>query len=60
MDVPWALFKVNTDGSNLSKIVEENTAGPAITADGQHVLFTHAEGPGLYIVPLAGGEQGFG
>ena len=55
MATPWALFKVNADGSNLTKIVDENTAGPAITADGQHVLFALAEGPGLYVVPLAGG-----
>ena len=55
MDAPWALFKVNTDGSNLVKIVEDNTAGPAITADGQHVIFTPARGPGLYVVPLGGG-----
>jgi hypothetical protein len=37
-----ALFKVNTDGSNLVKIVEDKTAGPAITADGQHVLSARA------------------
>jgi hypothetical protein len=55
MNAPWALFKVNMDGSNFVKIVPDNTAGPAITPDGEHVLFTPARGPGLYVVPLAGG-----
>ena len=49
-----ALFKVDIDGSNLVKLVDSNAAGPALTPDG-HVLFTPASGPGLFVVPLAGG-----
>ena len=55
MSAPSALFKVNMDGSSLVKLVEENTASPAIMGDGQHVLFTPSQGPGLYVVPLGGG-----
>jgi Tol biopolymer transport system component len=55
MSASHALNKVNSDGSNLVKLVDENAASPAIMGDGQHVLFTPSEGPGLFVVPLAGG-----
>jgi dipeptidyl aminopeptidase/acylaminoacyl peptidase len=50
----YPLRRVNVDGSGLTTLVPSNGAGPAVTPDGQTVIFSPF-GPGILSVPLAGG-----
>jgi Tol biopolymer transport system component len=53
------LYRVNSDGSGLLPLVEQNAAIPAISPDGQTVFFApytpYDRGPGLMSVALSGG-----
>lgn len=49
-----SMYRVNSDGTGLMKLVERDAYVGAITADKKTVLFS-ASSPGLYSVPLAGG-----
>ena len=46
---------MNADGTGLTKLVDRDAGGPAITRDGKTVLFSPYGSPGLYSVPLDGG-----
>jgi Tol biopolymer transport system component len=50
---PFSLYRTNRDGSSTTELVKVAN-GPAVTKDNQ-VLFSR-DGPGLYSVPLMGGE----
>jgi Tol biopolymer transport system component len=48
------LFRINSDGSGLTKLMEQYGCGPAVTRDGRTVLYS-SHGPGLFSIPVQGG-----
>jgi eukaryotic-like serine/threonine-protein kinase len=48
------MYRVNSDGTGLVKLVERDAYVAAITPDGKTVLFSPS-GPGLYSIPISGG-----
>jgi serine/threonine protein kinase/Tol biopolymer transport system component len=52
-EVGQPLYRINSDGTGLTKLVERNAYAPAIAPDGS-VLFS-TNGPGVFRLPLQGG-----
>jgi len=50
----YPLYRINADGTGRMTLVPHDAAGPAVTPDGQTVIFSSL-GPGILTVPLAGG-----
>jgi len=51
------LFRVNVDGSDITRLAEGSASRPLLTPDGTTVLYARSSGdvPGLWAIPLAGG-----
>jgi Tol biopolymer transport system component len=54
---PYSLWRVQHDGSDRVRLVERDVGMPRLTPDGQTVLFTKSNAPGLYSILAAGGKE---